>query len=44
MSRNSDYAARFNKVLDYIDKHLETDLNVEQLSQVASFLKFHFHE
>jgi len=44
MSRNSDYAARFNKVFDYIDKHLETDLNVEQLSQVASFSKFHFHE
>lgn len=37
------YAARFNKVLDYIDAHLHEPLSIEALSQVASFSKFHFH-
>jgi AraC family transcriptional regulator len=37
------YAARFNKVLDYIEAHLDEALSVEQLSQVANFSKFHFH-
>jgi AraC family transcriptional regulator len=37
------YAARFNKVLDYIESHLDESLPVEQLSQVANFSKFHFH-
>lgn len=37
------YANRFNRVFDYIDKHLDDDLSVEQLSRVANFSKFHFH-
>lgn len=37
------YAQRFNRVFDYIDKHLSDDLSVECLSRVANFSKFHFH-
>lgn len=37
------YARRFNRVLDYIDKHLDDVLTVEELSKVANFSKFHFH-
>ena len=39
----SSYARRFNRVLDYIDKHLDDALTVEELSKVANFSKFHFH-
>lgn len=38
-----DYARRINRVLDYIDKHLDEKLSVDRLSGVASFSKFHFH-
>ena len=41
--RISAYAQRFNKVFDYIDTHLDEDLSVERLGQVANFSKFHFH-
>jgi len=37
------YAERFNRVFDYIDKHLDEDLSVEHLSRVANFSKYHFH-
>ncbi|MBU1362844.1 MAG: AraC family transcriptional regulator [Gammaproteobacteria bacterium] len=37
------YAERFNKVLDYIEMHLDEALTAEQLSQIANFSKFHFH-
>lgn len=37
------YAARFGKVLDYIESHLGEALTTERLSQVANFSKFHFH-
>src|SRR3954447_9766230 len=31
------------RVLDYIDRHLDADLDLETLSGVAVFSKFHFH-
>ncbi len=37
------YAKRFAAVFDYIDRHLDEELSVEQLSGVANFSKFHFH-
>jgi AraC family transcriptional regulator len=37
------YAEKFNKVFDYIDKHLDEELSVESLSRVANFSKYHFH-
>lgn len=37
------YRARFQKVLEYIDAHLDDDLSVERLGSVAAFSKYHFH-
>ncbi len=37
------YAARMQRVCDYIRNHLDEDLSVEQLCQIALFSKYHFH-
>ncbi len=37
------YRIRFRKVLEHIDAHLSDDLDVEGLSGIAAFSKFHFH-
>ncbi|HEU4601654.1 MAG TPA: AraC family transcriptional regulator [Steroidobacteraceae bacterium] len=37
------YRARFLAVLDYVDAHLQNELRVAELSEIASFSKFHFH-
>lgn len=37
------YAERFERVFDYISRHLSEELSVERLSRVANFSKFHFH-
>jgi len=37
------YAAKINRVCDYINEHLNDDLCVETLSKVANFSKYHFH-
>src|SRR5436305_4264630 len=38
-----NYQQRMRRVLDYIDRHLDADLDLETLSGVAVFSKFHFH-
>ncbi|HEY0597845.1 AraC family transcriptional regulator [Sphingopyxis sp.] len=38
-----NYRDRMQRVLDYVDQHLDTDLDLESLSRVAAFSKFHFH-
>ena len=38
-----NYQARMRRVLDHIDRHLEADLDLDSLSAVAAFSKFHFH-
>ena len=38
-----NYQARMQRVLDYIDQHLDGDLDLETVSRVAAFSKFHFH-
>ncbi len=43
MSRNDAYVRRFDAVLAYIDAHLDGDLSVRTLSEVAYFSEFHFH-
>lgn len=43
ITKASEYAERFNRVFDYIDKHLGDALTVDQLSEIAAFSKFHFH-
>ena len=43
MSRALAYRARFRRVLEHIDDHLEEELSVDRLSAVAAFSKYHFH-
>ncbi len=38
-----EYRARINRVLDYIEHHLDEALTLEVLADVASFSPFHFH-
>jgi AraC family transcriptional regulator len=37
------YARRIDRVVDYICSHLQDELTVDLLSDVAGFSKFHFH-
>jgi AraC family transcriptional regulator len=37
------YQDRMHRVLDHIDRHLDDDLDLDRLSGVAAFSKFHFH-
>lgn len=37
------YHARMRRVLEYIDEHLDGDLSIEVLSDIAAFSKHHFH-
>ncbi|WP_442906276.1 AraC family transcriptional regulator [Janthinobacterium sp. P210006] len=39
----AEYARRMNAVLDHIDRHLDTLLDLAQLADVAHFSRFHFH-
>ncbi|MFZ6871645.1 AraC family transcriptional regulator [Undibacterium sp. Di27W] len=39
----SNYQTRMLRVVRYIDSHLDQDLSVERLSEVATFSKYHFH-
>jgi AraC family transcriptional regulator len=41
--RQQAYARRFNRVLDFIDRHLDEPLSGDRLSRLAHFSKFHFH-
>ncbi|MBW1711806.1 MAG: AraC family transcriptional regulator [Deltaproteobacteria bacterium] len=38
-----EYQADLNRVLDYIDNHLQDNLSLEDLAGVACFSLFHFH-
>ena len=38
-----NYHARMQRVLDHIDRHLDDDLDLEAVSGIAAFSKFHFH-
>ena len=38
-----NYHERMQRVLDHIDRHLDEELDLETLSRVAAFSKFHFH-
>lgn len=40
---NQRYRARMVRVLDHIDRHLDGDLDLDRLSDVAAFSKYHFH-
>ena len=38
-----EYVSRINRVIDYIETNIDTDLSLENLAGVASFSSFHFH-
>jgi AraC family transcriptional regulator len=38
-----NYHARMQRVLDHIDRHLDDDLDLDAMSGVAAFSKYHFH-
>src|SRR4051812_16814781 len=38
-----NYQARMQRVLDHVDQHLDGELDLETVSRVAAFSKFHFH-
>ena len=38
-----NYQARMQRVLDYVEDHLDSELDLATLSAVAAFSKFHFH-
>jgi len=38
-----NYHARMQRVLDHIDQHLDGDLDLDTVSGIAAFSKFHFH-
>jgi AraC family transcriptional regulator len=42
-TRRSEYVARINRVMDYIEQHLTEELSLEVLAKVACFSSFHFH-
>lgn len=37
------YQARMQRVRDHVDRHLDDDLRLDDLSAVAAFSRFHFH-
>ncbi|WP_217901324.1 GyrI-like domain-containing protein [Rhodoferax sp. TH121] len=39
----AEYTQRMNRVLDHIDRHLDTPLELAALAEVAHFSAFHFH-
>lgn len=41
--RRQEYLARINRVIDYIDAHLDEPLTLEALAVEACFSRFHFH-
>lgn len=41
--RQQYYISQINKVLDYIDQHLDKTFSLEELSAQALFSKYHFH-
>jgi AraC family transcriptional regulator len=39
----AEYIARINRVIDYVDAHLDETLSLEKLAEVATFSPWHFH-
>jgi AraC family transcriptional regulator len=39
----NDYTSRFNKVIEYINNHIDEKMDLETLAGIAHFSTFHFH-
>jgi AraC family transcriptional regulator len=42
-STRKEYAARMNRVVDHIQRHLSEPLDLERIAAIACFSPFHFH-
>jgi AraC family transcriptional regulator len=42
-SSHREYERRINRVIDYVQAHLDDDLTLERLAEIAAFSPFHFH-
>jgi len=40
---NKDYVLRINRAIDYIQNNLSKPLNLDTVSEIAAFSKYHFH-
>lgn len=38
-----EYRARINRVIDFIEQHIDDNLTLDKLAQIANFSKYHFH-
>ncbi len=43
MAKTNRYIERINRVLNYIEEHLDSDFTLENLAAVSHFSPFHFH-
>lgn len=41
--QREEYVSRINRVIDYIESHIDTVLTLDELAQQAHFSKYHFH-
>lgn len=42
-THRTEYIARINRVIDYIEANLDQELSLPRLAEVANFSQFHFH-
>ncbi len=42
-STRDEYVKRINRVMEYINNHLDESMNLEKLSEISHFSPFHFH-
>ncbi len=43
VSTKEDYIRRINKVVEYINNHLDEEMDLKRLADVSNFSEFHFH-
>ncbi len=42
-SCKSEYVARINRVIDYIERNIDKQMTLDELARIAAFSPFHFH-
>ena len=42
-STKEDYIQRINKVVEYINSHLNEEMDLKRLADISNFSEFHFH-
>ncbi|MDR0230509.1 MAG: AraC family transcriptional regulator [Dysgonamonadaceae bacterium] len=43
LSTKEDYIQRINKVVEYINNHLNEEMDLRRLAEISNFSEFHFH-